>query len=453
MLSMSPISAPLLVTLGLAVWIALSLMVPTRVRLFLALTSALPQVFIVPALGTSLPLALFFALSLWPESLRSVRFHLSAVPSLAVIALVTVSAMSLWWSPNPRQGIKTIAYLVTFLFIVAAARLLERRSPGALFRIMPWVLILGLIEVALVVAFRVSPVVEERFLHSGLAGLLVGPKTSAFLFTSARNNVLDSAKAGGVFVNANVAGAYIGSLAAMFLGLGRALRNRWYTVAALLTMAAIPFTGSKAAVLLDVTLLLAYVTWTHPPATKRMRAAWVAAASGLITMAVTAISAQTVLAPKNGFASRLWTAVSQRVEIWGFVPTAFANHPLAGLGFGGWLAQFPAYAQSHGITFVRDTPASNSLLILWSNSGMIALLLGVLFMISVMKRSWSGTRSLDRFYSGVSFWTAASYGWVLLQSMGTNYGLVGEAHTAPLLAAALGAHYAIRSRLAGKGAK
>src|SRR5262249_49946861 len=76
------------------------------------------------------------------------------------------------------------------------------------------------LEALLVVLFRALPQLENAFLHHPLAALFVSPNTLAALFDAGRNNVLDPGKAGGLFVNANIAATYLGmsAIAAWYVG-------------------------------------------------------------------------------------------------------------------------------------------------------------------------------------------------------------------------------------------
>jgi hypothetical protein len=112
----------------------------------------------------------------------------------------------------------------------------------------------ALLESVMVVLFRVSPGLENAFWHTRLARLVIDPNSLQGLFGAEPNNVLDPAKAGGVFVNANAAGAYLGIMWATALGLAISSRSRWAYIAAFGLWIGVFFTGSKAATILAIVL-------------------------------------------------------------------------------------------------------------------------------------------------------------------------------------------------------
>src|SRR6266511_4048660 len=143
----------------------------------------------------------------------------------------------------------TIDIAVTTLLISAAAR----QDPDALRKLQrvywPWVAV----EAGLVVLFRLLPGVEHMFLQT-VGGFFAGQNTVAALFGEHGNNVVDPAKSGGVFVNANVAAMFLGVNGLAALAVSAVTRTRWVRVVGVAALVAILFTGSKPATILALVL-------------------------------------------------------------------------------------------------------------------------------------------------------------------------------------------------------
>ena len=100
-----------------------------------------------------------------------------------------------------------------------------------------------------------TPPSEAWFLRSSAADWLVGPAADA-LFSGMRNNVLDPAKAGGLFVNGNAA-SLLGGLSLLgFLVAHRLGHGRRHLLGAAVCLAGVVMTGSKTGLVLVVALPL-----------------------------------------------------------------------------------------------------------------------------------------------------------------------------------------------------
>src|SRR6266540_2782205 len=193
---------------------------------------ALPQLYLFPRGTIDIALTTLVTALLLPGLLVGARRGLG-VPVVrlglfrVLLGLLAIRLLALAWSPDPRAGLQPIVLLgqfaVTLLLISAAAR----QDPDALRKLQrvywPWVAV----EAGLVVLFRLLPGVEHMFLQT-VGGFFAGQNTVAALFGEHGNNVVDPAKSGGVFVNANVA--------AMFLGVNGLAALAVSAVAALLAL-------------------------------------------------------------------------------------------------------------------------------------------------------------------------------------------------------------------------
>jgi O-antigen ligase len=112
------------------------------------------------------------------------------------------------------------------------------------------------------------------------------------------------------------------------------------------------------------------------------------------------------------------------------------EHPLAGLGFGGWEQRFALNAVVPGA--VVTVPPHNSLFILWLQSGLPGVLGGLALIATVYAAAARVAGSRDQDTRTLAVGVAGAFTWYLAQGLGENFGLIGEVHMTPLLGALLG---------------
>src|SRR6266540_3145635 len=254
----------------------------------------------------------------------------------------------------------------------------------------------------LVVLFRLLPGVEHMFLQT-VGGFFAGQNTVAALFGEHGNNVVDPAKSGGVFVNANVAAMFLGVNGLAALAVSAVTRTRWVRVVGVAALVAILFTGSKSATI------------------------QVLVPAGSAVAALLAL-----LVAVTGLLHPLLEAFITRTAIWAFGAESFRHHPVLGLGYGGWQAGFDRYAASHHLN--QNFPPHNVLLAAWATTGIAGLVLTVMFFafsIKLFVRAPLG---------GVTFAACggAAVAWILIQGMGENTDVFGEIHLIPVVALLVG---------------
>jgi O-antigen ligase len=387
----------------------------------------------VPLLGIYPSLALLGWLACWPSTLRTPLWKWPWMRALLVLALL--QAASLYWSPSPMLGVRYLIYLLPLPLAAHAFYRLEREEPAVARRGLYLLLVSSALEALLVIAFRVLPSVEIAFLTRPLARVFVSPNTLDALFYEGRNNVLDAAKSGGLFVNANIAAAYLGmsAVAAWYSGCVR--RSTTLRAVALLDWGAVFFTGSKAGLLcgLGIPALLGIVG-----VLRSQRVNPLVVLAGALALAIGAASFVTPLglALIDDYRYDTLATLGSREQIWSYATRMISEHPVAGLGFGGWEKRFTLNAFTAGVA--TTVPPHNSLFILWLQSGLPGLLGGVALIGAVYAAAArvSGSRDADTRTLGVGL--AGAFTWYLVQGLGENFGLIGEAHMTPLLGALLG---------------
>lgn len=345
----------------------------------------------------------------------------------ALAGLLCVRLLALAWSPDPRSALQPVALLGQFIVVLAVMSAALRQEPHLLRYVQraywPWIVA----QACLVIAFRLHPGVEDAFLRS-VGGVVAGQNTIAALFGDSPNNVFDVAKAGGVFVNANVAAMFLGVNGLAALAVSAVTRARWVAAVGVAALAAVPFTGSKSATMLAVALpAVAFGGYrlgraTMPIMRRYLLFGAVAAGSGAIVL---------VLVLQAGLRRAMVEAFVGRAVIWGFGAESFRDSPLLGLGYGGWDAGFGQYAAERGL--YRSFPPHNILLAAWSATGIAGLVLTLAFFaiaLWVVVRGGSGRPTIDGRFAAFA---GAALAWVFIQGMGENTDVFGEIHLIPVL--------------------
>ena len=188
-----------------------------------------------------------------------------------------------------------------------------------------------IVQSVMVILFRVAPSIESAFLQgSSFGSLLVGP-AAANLYTVDANNVLDPAKAGGLFVNANVASMVEGVIALLCFAFA-GLRHRYMVFTGGLALISVFFTGSKTGLALAI-MLPVLAGALYPLVERRFELAIPLLALGVVGTLLLPEGLGIVF-PNYGKASS--DSFDTRETLWTAAASLFQQHPIAGLGYGGW---------------------------------------------------------------------------------------------------------------------
>ncbi|MDG4786749.1 O-antigen ligase family protein [Micromonospora sp. WMMD1102] len=394
------------------------------------LVLALPQLYLLPRGSVDIALGTVVALLLAPVVLLATRGGLArGLLRLALVrillALLALRLLALAWSPEPRAGLQSITLLGQFVVTVVLMVAVAGGGAAALRRLHLWYWPWVLFEAALVVGFRLLPGLEDAYLHS-IGGFFAGQNTVAALFGDNPNNVLDPAKAGGVFINANVAAMFLGVNGLAAFALAALTGTRWLRVVGVLALLAVPFTGSKSATVLVFALPAAAYAF------HRLRRYATPAVRRYLLFAAVPLAAAVVLllALNRGFLDALVDAFVGRTAIWQFGAEEFRDSPLLGLGYGGWDVGFAGYADRHDIW--RVFPPHNILLGAWAVTGLAGLVLTVAFFVAAFRLV---VRRLSDGRAGQPFVICAgtAIGWILVQGLGENTDVFGDIHLIPIV--------------------
>lgn len=387
----------------------------------------LPVAGIFPSLNLLSGLAALKGLRAWPLWRTTWMRCAAAMAAIQLVACV--------WSPSPLAGIREFIYLLPFFLLCGAAYQYGRQRPEGLLRLYIVMLWISLIQVLLVMLFRLAPTLEARFITSSVAGLFISPNVLASLFDGSPNNIFDAAKAGGLFVNANGAAAFAGCCAMVAWHFGSALRRLDLRLLGALHWVSVFFTGSKAgaicAVLLPLVILAIRLLRGQRPSMLQ-----VALGCFVIAFVAVALPVAWELYSHSGFTRASTETLSVRQRIWSFAWATFKKHPLIGLGHGGWELRFPFYALANGLN--PNYPPHNMFMLLWSKAGIAAALAGLAFSLSFL---WTHLRAAWRASGRAAALPLGVFGaflWVFIQAQGENFGILGEPHITTVLALTAG---------------
>ena len=434
----------LLATAGL-VALAISYATPVKYRFLLALTISVFQLYMVPIGDFYISLAFAASLSLWPEVFKEARkLFKKKIFALAAI-LVIMQALSIIWSPDPRLGIRTIIYTLPFFFISFAAYSIAKKDRRFIYKTLYITCALMTVQAVLVMIFRVSPAIELGYLSSNIAGLFSGPNVIEGLMNGTEaNNIFDPDKAGGFFVNGNTASTYLGMGAFTAYLVSKNRESKLLFFVTLTLWVAVFFTGSKSGAMLALGLpVIALLQTKYSQFNKRSKSALLTLSLLFLPLAIY-FSSQAIssFAADSTFTTNSLDTASIRFEIWNYALSAFIESPVFGQGFGGWQIGYGIYAASIGIP--TGFPPHNTLIYLWSQSGIIAALLGVAFIYNVMKLAYALIKSSQDEPKLVGISLGLVAGWLFIHGMGENIGLFGEPHQLPLIATLIGLAYAYK---------
>ena len=106
---------------------------------------------------------------------------------------------------------------------------------------------------------------------------------------------------------------------------------------------------------------------------------------------------------------------ASRNEIWLATLRMFRDHPIAGVGMGGYWIAITAYHDASGILTPQE--AHNEYLELLSSGGLIGLALGAWFVFMVFKRVRRNLSSSNKFRRGVTFAATLAIAGVAVHSL------------------------------------
>jgi O-antigen ligase len=418
-----------------AVLILANLAMPHRLRLIGVAILLVPQLYLP---GLPISIAVLWTVLTCVAGLATRGRSRPTSPLLVILdLLIAITALSLLWAlpSGTHLGIVTVCIGVLFLLWLREVMMLARDDPGLLDTMMKWAVPGIAVQAVLVIVFRVSPMLEQRFLASWVGTLTVGP-AAEHIFTDSPANVLAESKAGGFFVNGNVASLF-GCVAAVLLCVvARRTMRRWPYAFAALSVAGAVCTGSKSAFIIGsgLTLVIIYL-----PYLRRIPAVLVAVAAVIVV--------PLALEPATGLIERIAPtfyaaadlSYGTRAQLWSRAVQMFLESPILGTGFGGW-------AERVGRVGSRtDLPPHNVIVAAWAYSGILAAVLAVVFMVVAIAFGLRVVASQRTIYDRrTAAFALCGITWAFLHGMGDNTALYGDRQSMILIAIAYGYLFAMR---------
>ncbi|CAG2135791.1 hypothetical protein LMG26411_01144 [Cupriavidus numazuensis] len=415
--------------------VILPFLVPCKWRVFLVLPLGVFQVYL-PLLtlgGAPISLAFIVGASFWRELAEKKAILLSR-PLFAIVVLAAIVLLSLLWSSDVRLGLAGFSQIMVFVLTACGCVYQARRDHRWVIRAFTALFCLSVVQMASVIVFRLNPDVKMVFLQSQIAKIFINENVLEALFMEGRNNVFDVVKSGGFgFVNGNAASAFAGLLVMAAIGLASAYRKRSYYIFAFTAFGSIYFTGSKAGLILMLALPIVAFTLIYMRRTGRRYRMFLPLAMGLIGVVAFSMYETVGLNSGNEFGGAVEDTTEVRLVMWNYAVSAFFGSPILGQGFGGWQEGFAPYANRYG--FSQVLPPHNTFIYLWSQSGILAVAVGVWFSAILFKLSIR--KYDDKEARGVAFALGFGFLWLTIQGMGENFGLLGDNHMIPVLAGLL----------------
>ena len=406
-----------------------------RFLLYSALVFSIFQFYVIPVGGVYFSLGLISAYSLIFLAAPNKATNLPVVRAIG--ALLLVEAASLIWSPNVEQGIREIVYTLPFLITFLAARQIAMRDESAIVGGLKLYCLAACLHSALIIGMTFAPSLKDLIFSSPAGGLFMSQNSlDALNSGTVVDNAAGSGKSGGFFDNANVAGVWAATTLATTIAVIHYSKSRLYILVALVHVAAIVACGSKASLallaLIPVAVVLVFMVF--PPAGRRPQLFLAGMTATLV--AGIGLVAREVLR-QSQFATGSQETLTSRMVMWTHAWHEFQRTPWLGQGFGGWTLSFAPVGEAFRYLGVNPNfPPHNSLIILWSNSGLAAVLLGVVIVGLLLRIAMAPRRDVKGFRLAQCAFGA--YLFVVAQAMGENYGILGEIHIQIPLAVLLG---------------
>lgn len=400
-----------------------------------ALVFSIFQFYVLPVGGFYVSLGLMSAYGL--AALVDWRRFFAHPLSKLFVGLLLIETISLLWSSQRFQGMRDIVFTAPFLLAFLAARSVAERDERVIVKCMKLFVICACLHSALIILMALSPGLKTLVFASPAGRLFINPNAVNALMTgAASSNISDPTKSGGFVGNGNVAGAWAATALFAAVAIMGQSRSVVWKLMALLHGAAIVACGSKAGLgLLLVTPLVVITGFSVFPPPGKRRNSFVLI--GLVVLALgLVVFSMSPLVHGHFFKASNFTLAS-RLAIWSHAWEEFKRTPLLGLGYGGWAISFGKVGYAYEYLGIDGTfPQHNALIILWTQSGLFAVLLGLAIIVTLVRAAASPRIVAQgrRLAMGAS----GAYFFVTTQSMGENFGLFGDPHIQIPLAALLG---------------
>lgn len=401
---------------------------PLRYRFLLVLICSVPQLYIIQINGSDVSSALLLSVLLFPEMFKRNNILLNNGVIISLALLILITTVSLLWAINISMGFREIAYLIQFVIILNSAFVLANLDRIFLYRTINVFLFVVCLQSLTIIFFRLDENLKLSLILSPLSDFFLGHNTLNALLTGIRNNFYDPEKSGGVlFINANAAACYAGISSFMAWGVYKANQSYFSLTMAFLLWLSVLFTGSKAGVIFCVMIPL-FIFYLKLQKENKII---FSCAVGFFSIVLICSSIIFGVNEQSDFLSQSKDTAGTRYEIWRYAYSVFLENPLIGQGFGGWEINYNQVYDYY-------LPPHNTLIYLWSKSGMLAVLLAVSFAICCFAVAWRGVKNENKEIKNLGFSVLMIIMWIFFHGFGENFGLIGEQHQMIIFSTMLG---------------
>lgn len=360
--------------------------------------------------------------------------HNKTVIEKCAVALFIFQIISFWWAKSIFTGMReiffTLPFLISLFYSIDLATKQERQFKEAVI----FYAKCSSVNALLIIVGRLIPSLKFKFLSSFIASLFINGNAlydpNVYITGS---NILDSAKSGGFLINANVAGAWMLLAYHLVIALYFATKNKSLIYIALIHLIAVLLCGSKISLLcIPISLCFSFVFvnifWIKDKLRKT------ASLFASLALMIAIISAFWIFNLDEKIPYTLIAPFEARMVTWTFGWLEFLKNPLWGHGYGGWTEVFATSGFVRlDLGLTEFSASQNTFITLWSQSGLIAVLIGVTFLVSCFVALIKTNTN-----KYVVMMLSAGLFAFFLQGQGENYGLFGDVHTMHLLALFLG---------------
>lgn len=419
----------LALVLALFVWLfAVRASVPAMISSILAV----PQVFqVVPFFFSA---AIAWNVVTLPVMLMKMKTSLwRGVPAL-LAGLALLHLLYLPFSPSPGRGVLELSEILAILGPVLALVIATAVDRNVLKLVMFAGLPFFVAQSVLTAVFLLNPAIERTYLTSSLAPFLSGAAVLD-IFTTNYNNVVETFKAGGIFLNGNSASMTMGVAAFTYFGFGRLFTSKVMTVGSFIMFAGAIFTGSKTGIGLAFVLPPAmYLTYRAASKGGVLLSRALAVLIGIPTLALTV---RYVLSKASQFTAESTDSVEIRSKIWDVAISVIGKQPIIGSGFGAFNEELTRVSAIVGVP--GSFPPHNFLFSVWIDVG----LAGVVLVLAIFSLMFSKLiRVVQRGEKRVGPAAMSFIGalcWIFIHGMGDNTSFFGSLSTVSLFAAIVAA--------------
>ncbi|HFP9402817.1 TPA: O-antigen ligase family protein [Raoultella planticola] len=334
------------------------------------------QIYLFRVAGSYLPLsAIVMTMCIPFVKISKLKDPIVATFSLSIL----LNIISVLWSPV--IGLWEYQLVFGYIFFITYASFKEIKNLDSSYKLIKLFVYSSSINAALIILFRFRPEIEAVFILKFLDFF----KNPDRLGLDAFLNVWDVDKAGGVFDNANTGASLHLVCIGLTIMLKPYIKKMPFFIFLFLNIFAVICSGSKSALIIMIAgSIFSFSLYYLRPGTKDLALRW------LFVLSLSIISSILIYFVNDAFTSSTFakdtSATSEdRFNLMAFAYDMFLQHPLTGLGYGGWQVKIGVLGSQYGVR--PDWPPHNSIIEAWATSGILNSLFCVFIIFLLLKRS------------------------------------------------------------------